>query len=426
MAAPQSAIQNTPTTSYIYVNSLDRYSNGVPPPAGSNQTTCTDITYSLPGLSNIATVQVSSITPVSSWWNQVASNAFSSVFYTNIINLVDLTTSTTYLITIPEGTGPLTTLIGNLGKYVQASAFGGTANGTLSFTTSASVNGTYPTYDPSGLSGTFWVWGDTARASSQHSFGWSRVTTAPDGTNIANRRQLFDLLGLAGHVPSVAGLPISTGAGYTTIPFNPTAGPLQGPIRFMDMISPQITNFAPDVNSCATASSNAIGRYAGVGINASQFAAAGTTGKVMKVAPGSTSLRLQLVDDQQNPLPTNFPVPVPYAGALPTGTGILSSTLSNLTFSGITTASTTFPTGTQVNILTLTGTATGWNPGVYQVQSSTSSTVTIPYITTSANQISNAAYTFSIAPVWQYTTSTNQCGPEYQMTLIGIARTTTA
>jgi hypothetical protein len=146
----------------------------------------------------------------------------------------------------------------------------------------------------------------------------------------------------------------------------------------------------------------------------------------MKVAPGSTSLRIQIVDDQQNPLPTNFPVPAPFTGTLPTGTGILSSTLSNLTFSGISGASTTFPAGTQVNILTLTGTANGWNPGVYQVQSSTSSTVTIPYVTTSANQISNAAYTFSIGPVWQYTTTGNQCGPEYTLIFSGIARTTTA
>jgi len=427
MAAPQSAIQNTPTTSYIYVNSLDRYSNGFPPSAGSNQTTCTDITFPLPGLSNIATVQVSSISLVSSWWNQVGLNAFSSAFYTNIINLVDLTTSTTYLITVPEGTTSLTSMVSNLGKYVQASAFGGSAAGSQSFTTAAAANGSYPTYDPVGSPGSFWIWGDTSRSTGQHSFGWSRVTTAPDGTNIANRRQLFDILGLAGHVPSVAGLPLSTGAGYTTIPYSTSgAGPITGPIRFMDMISPQVTNFAPDVNSCSTASSNALMRFSGINLISSQFPGAGVSGKVMKVAPGSTSLRIQLVDDQQNPIPTNFPVPAPYTGTLPTGTGILSSTLSNLTFSAISNASTIFPAGTQVNILTLTGSASGWNPGVYQVQSSTSNTVTIPYLTTSSNQISNATYTFSIAPMWQYNTSANQSGPEYQMTLIGIARTTTA
>jgi len=425
MAAPQSAIQYGPVTSILYVNSLDRYSNGVPPPAGSNQTTCTDITFPLPGLANLATVQVNAPTLVNTWWNQVQSNQYSAAFYTNIINLVDLTTSTTYLITIPEQTGQAATVVNNLGKYVQASAFGGSAASSVSFTV---VNGssTSAPYDPiSAPTGYWWTWYETGRAS-PHSFGWSRVTTAPDGTNIANRRQLFDLLGLAGHVPSVAGLAGIQGAGYTTIPYISTAGQVTGPFRFIDMISPQLTNFAPDVNSDSNATPNSIVRWSGTTLNSSQFPTAGISGKVMKVAPGSTSLRIQFVDDQQNPLPTNFPVPAPYTGALPTGTGILSSTLSNLTFSGITSASTIFPAGTQVNILTTSGTATGWNPGVYRVQSSTSSTVTIPYLTTSANQISNASYGFTIAPVWQYNTTGNQNGPEYIISFTAVARTTTA
>ena len=425
MAAPYSAVQSGPVTSVMYVNSLDRYSNGVPPPAGSNQTTATDITYPLPGLANLATVQVNVATLANNWWNQVANNQFSAAFYTNIINLVDLTTSTTYLITIPEQTGAAAAVVNNLGKYVQASAFGGSALTSLSFTV---INGSSTTapYDPiSAPSTNWWVWYETGRAS-PHSWGWSRVTTAPDGTNIANRRQLFDLLGLGGHVPSVAGVAGVQGAGYTTVPYSTSAGQVTGPFRFIDMISPQLTNFASDVNTDSNASSNAIARFSGVFLTTSQFPGAGVSGKVMKVAPGSTSLRIQLVDDQQNPLPTNFPVPAPFTGALPTGTGILSSTLSNLTFSGITSASTIFPAGTQVNILTTSGTATGWNPGVYQVQSSTSSTVTIPYLTTSSNQISNAAYTFTIGPVWQYNTAGNQCGPEYSISFTGIARTTTA
>lgn len=425
MAAPQSAIQYGPVTSIIYINSLDRYSNGVPPPAGSNQTTATDITFPMPGLANIATVQVAASTLANNWWNQVANNQYSAAFYTNIVNLVDLTTGTTYLITIPEQTAAAAALVNNLGKYVQASAFGGSAASSVSFTV---INGssTSAPYDPISAPSTFWwTWYETGRAS-PHSFGWSRVTTAPDGTNIANRRQLFDLLGLAGHVPSVAGVAGVQGAGYTTIPYSSTAGQVQGPFRFIDMISPQLTNFAPDVNSDSNANPNAIMRFSGINLNSSQFPGAGISSKVLKVAPGSTSLRIQFVDDQQNPLPTNFPVPAPFTGTLPTGTGILSSTLSNLTFSGITSASTIFPAGTQVNILTTSGSAAGWNPGVYRVQSSTSSTVTIPYLTTSANQISNATYGFTIAPVWQYNTVGNQCGPEYILQFSAIARTTTA
>ena len=428
MAQPQSAIQNTPVTSYITVSSLDRYSNGVPPPAGSNQTTCADITFPLPGLSNIATVQLSTTNiTTTAWWNQVASNPVSAAFYTNIINLVDLTTNTTYLITIPETTQTISTLVNLLYKYVPASAFGGSAVGggvPLTIATATSGNSIY---DPiSGPAGLWWVWYDSGRsAATSHSYGWSRVTTAPDGTNIANRRQLFDILGLAGHVPSVAGLG-QNGQGYTTIPFNPTAGNLVGPIRYIDFTSPQLTNFAPDVSTNSNASSNAFGRYGATALTTSQFPGAGVTGKVMKVAPGSTSLRIQIVDDQGNLIPTNFPVPIPYQGAPTAGTGILSSTLSNLTFSGISNANVTFPAGTQVNIVTVSGTATGWTPGVYQVQSSTSNTVVIPYLTTSASQISNASYTFTIQPVWQYSTTGNMNGPEYTLTLCAIARTTTA
>jgi len=380
-------------------------------------------------LSNIATLQLNSINlSTVSWWNQVTSNAISTALYTNLINLVDLTTSTTYLITIPETTQSVATLIGNLGKYVQASAFGGSAVGGGVPLTIAASSAANSIYDPiSGPAGLWWTWYDSGRASSQHSYGWSRVTTAPDGTNIANRRQLFDILGCAGHVPSLANVSGSAGAGYTTIPYNGTAGTVIGPVRYIDFTSPQLTNFAPDVNTNSNASSNAFIRLGNVvALSINQLPLAGLNGKVMKVAPGSTSLRIQLVDDQNNLIPTNFPVPVPYQGALPTGTGILSTTLSNLTFSGISNANVNFPAGTPVNILTVSGSATGWTPGVYQVQSSTSNTVVIPYLTTSASQISNASYTFTIQSVWQTSLTGNQNGPEYQLTFCAIARTTTA
>jgi hypothetical protein len=382
----------------------------------------------MPGLSNIATLQTVNVVPTSTaWWNQVNGNPVSAAFYTNIINLVNLTTGTTYLITVPEGTQAIATLIGNLGKYVQASTFGGTAAGFATSFFTAVSSAANSIYEPiSGPAGLWWIWYDSSRtAATTHSFGWSRVTTAPDGTNMANRRQLFDILGCAGHVPSVAGLGLP-GAGYTTIPFNPNAGNVVGPLRYIEFISPQLTNFAPDVNTNSNASSNAIGRLTGTTLVGSSFPTTGVSGKVIKVAPGSTSLRIQIVDDVGNPIPTNFPVPVPYQAALSTGTGILSTTLSNVTLSGISNANVTFPAGTQANILNVSGVITGFNAGVYQVESSTSNTVVIPYLTTTPSQISNAAYTFTIAPCWQYSLTGNQNGPEYQMTFTAIARTTTA
>jgi hypothetical protein len=375
-------------------------------------------------LSNFATVQVSttSINTASTWFNQIAASPVSAAFYTNLINLVDYTAGTTYLITIPPSSQTVTNLIINLGKYIQASGYGGTSIGSVAVSTLTNTG--IPAFDPiSSLAGQWWIWYDTAH-SSAHSLGWSRVTTAPDGTNIANRRQLFDLLGLANHVPSTAGVVGAPGAGYTTALFAATVSTFSGPIRYMDMISPQLTNFAPDVSTNSNASSNSICRFGATSLVTSQIPNVGVSGKVMKVAPGSTSLRIQFVDDFQNPIPTNYPSPAPYQGALTAGVGILSTTLSNLTFSGISNANVSFPAGTQVNILQTSGSAPGFNTGVYQVQSATSNTVVVPYVTTSANQISNATYGFTISPVWLTSTAGNQNGPEYTIVFTGIARTT--
>jgi len=192
------------------------------------------------------------------------------------------------------------------------------------------------------------------------------------------------------------------------------------------MISPQLTNFAPDVTTNSNEASNEIARFGATALNNFNLVAASIQAKVMKVQPGATSLRIQLVDDLGNPLPTNYPVPAPYQGNPTAGVGILSTTLSNLTFSAIANANVTFPTGTQVSIVTTSGSAAGWTPGVYKVESSTSNTVVIPYLTTSASQISNATYGFTIQPVWLTSTAGNQNGPEYNLIFPGIARTTTA
>ena len=422
MASSATVITNGPTTSVVYINSLDRYSNGVPPPASSNQTTCADITYSVPGLANMQTCLISN-SFTTSWWDQIGNNAVSAAFYTNIINLVDYTAGKTYLVTIPPSPQSIGTLITNLPKYVVASGFGGTSYSAITIVISANTAAA-PYYDPVSAPINQWIqWYDN-RSSSPSSLGWSRVTTAPDGTNISNRRQLFDILGLAGHVPSLAGVAGTQGSGYSVAPFSQSQSFDQlGAIRFVDVISPQLTPFAPDVSSYSNSSSGSINRYLGTSnANASYV----NINRIFKVAPGSTTLQIKLVDDQGNLIPTNWPVPAPYQGALIAGVGIQNTTTSNLTFSGISNANVTFPTGTQVNILSVSSAPSGWNPGVYQVQSSTSNTVTIPYTCASVSQISNAASTFTIIPVWLTTKAGNQNGPEYTMVLTSIARTTTA
>jgi hypothetical protein len=370
----------------------------------------------------MATFAVGNASFSGAWWNQVANSAISAAFYTNIINLVDYTANKTYLITIPPGIQSITTLIGNLSKYVMASGFGGTSySGSTSIFLIANATSA-PLYDPISAPANQWLQWYDIRLPSPSSLGWSRVTTAPDGTDISNRRQLFDLLGLAGHVPSIAGLAGAQGAGYTTSTFvQGNVFQVYPPLRYVDIISPQLTPFANDINSCTTASSNYVTRMFG-----SALTNVLTTQRVLKVAPGSTTLQLKMVDDRGNPIPTNFPVPVPYQGALIAGVGIQNTTTSNLTFSGISNANVTFPTGTQVNILSVSAAPSGWTPGVYQVQSSTSNTVVIPYTCQSVGQISNVASTFTIIPVWLTTKAGNQNGPEYYFTLSAISRTTTA
>jgi len=364
-----------------------------------------------------------SVTPnINLWWNQLSGGSFSAAFYTNLINLEDYTAGKTYLITIPETNITTSSLISTyLPKYVQASGFGGSSFSTASIVITSN-SAVAPFYDPIGNPINQWIqWYDT-RSSSPNSLGWSRVTTAPDGTNISNRRQLFDLLALAGHVPSVAGVAGAQGSGYSVARYNQNTAPFgSATTRFIDFISPQITPFANDVNSCTTASSNYIARFYGTVFTSSQ-----NSTRICKIAPGSTSLQIKIVDDQQNLIPTNFPVPVPYQGALIAGVGIQNTTTSNLTFSGISNANVTFPTGTQVNILSVSAAPSGWNPGVYQVQSSTSNTVVIPYTCASVSQISNAASTFTIIPVWLTTKAGNQNGPEYNITMSAISRTTTS
>ena len=426
MASSATVIVNGPTTSGILINSMDRYPNGVPPAASSNQTTATDITYSVPGLANMSTCQVGNNSFSSGWWNQVNQSAISAAFYTNIINLVDYTAGKTYLITIPETNYTISQILTNfLAKYVMASGFGGSFIGNPSSIIISVNGGSAPYYDPvSAPTSQWWQWYDN-RSSNRNSLGWSRVTTAPDGTDISKRRQLFDLLALAAHVPSVAitsTSPAQESSGYTTCTF--TQGnvfQVYPPIRYVDIISPQLTPFANDINSCTTASSNYVTRMFNFALGNIL-----NTLRVLKVAPGSTTLQLKMVDDQGNPIPTNFSVPAPYQGALIAGVGIQNTTTSNLTFSGISNANVTFPTGTQVNILSVSAAPSGWNPGVYQVQSSTSNTVVIPYTCASVSQISNAASTFTIIPVWLTSKAGNQNGPEYYFTLTGISRTTLA
>jgi len=426
MSAPGPAPGST--TNFVYLNSLDRYSNGQIPRTLSNQTTCVDVTYSLPGLSNIDTAQISSFT-FSGNGSVVAGGGqyIRPELYTNIIYLVDYTAGTSNLLTLPAmySISLSSTL---LQKYISASAIGysSASPNILISSPGSSITTGSTTYDIIGTgpitSCLTWLdQGNTPR----HSLGWAPVTTAPDGTNIANRRQLYDILGLQGHVPSTAGLTyplVSTtnaGWGYTVELclqniFN---------TKYIDVVSPQLQNFASDVSSGPNPPSNLIQRVTPISYSGNLVANTLPTAKVMKVVPGSSNIQIRMLDDTGTLLPTRWSQPIP-AQTFLTGTGISNTTTSNLTFSGMTSASTTFPVGSYVAV-TPTSAVSGFASNlVYQVQSSTSNSVSVYYNIDSVGLISNAT-TFIMAPQWQYNTAGNMNGPEYNLTFYATSKVTT-
>ena len=424
MSAPGPAPGST--TNFVYLNSFDRYSNGQIPRTLSNQTTCADITYSMPGLSNVSTVSVGPLNIATGTWNQLGSGGIiNPQWYNNIIYLVDYTTGTSNLVTIPVNNQAVVSIVTNLSKYVAGSTYGGSTASTTPINIALSAQGTNPQFDVNqNPAQVYWTWYDTAH-STTHSLGWAPVTTAPDGTNIANRRQLYDILGLQGHVPSTAGLTyplVSTtnaGWGYTVELclqniFN---------TKYIDVVSPQLQNFASDVSSGPNPPSNLIQRVTPISYSGNLVANTLPTAKVMKVVPGSSNIQIRMLDDTGTLLPTRWSQPIP-AQTFLTGTGISNTTTSNLTFSGMTSASTTFPVGSYVAV-TPTSAVSGFASNlVYQVQSSTSNSVSVYYNIDSVGLISNAT-TFIMAPQWQYNTAGNMNGPEYNLTFYATSKVTT-
>lgn len=423
MSAPPSL---GPTQSYIYINSLDRYPNGIPPRDPAQQTSSTDMTFSLPGLADISTVSLQGLSFLNGFVNSFNNWNVSSVnpdYYTNIINLVDYTAGTTTLITFPvSGVNLLGTALSSLGQPIGA-AYGQNATVTIPIVMTAST--LQPIcYNPIGsaqLTGLSYIsWYDQINTPS-HSIGWAPVTIAPDGTDITNRRQLYDFWGLQGHTPSIAGAGIN-GSGiaiqpkYTGMNIQP----------FLNYESPQLQNFAPDVATSYTPPNGSILRVQAPSTTwAFGVAPNSQLSKVMKVVPGSKTLQIKMTDWLGNPFTSKFTQPVPYNGSNITGTGIQNTTTSNITLSGITNANTLFTPGKSfVNIVTGV-IPSGWRSPVYAlITAVTSNSITIPYITSAINSISNATTAFTMRPIWQHTSVGNANSLEYQMVLLATANKT--
>ena len=308
---------------YLTLNSEDRYPGGITPRDPSLQTTATNITYSIPALSSITNLQLVSLQIAGGQWNENvrAEN------YTNVINVIDYNIPSTFLITIPSGqnaaslTGTVLTnyiraQLGDLwaiqGNYPLCSVWGGGV-------------GAGPAYDfvgnvyPGSMT---WVSAFNTLTTANdgrtaHNWGFAPVSSI-NGVNIGGYRQLYDMLGLVGHISSVGGVNTyfgSGGAGQSNTSNWGSAGyggaPLQNYwTKFIDIASPQITG-QPDLSSSPTAPSGLIARTIPTAGGASTWSLTAGTGsvsnnltqpKIMTIPSGLSSFTLRMYDDKGRPL----------------------------------------------------------------------------------------------------------------------------
>ena len=326
---------------YLTLNSEDRYPGSITPRDPSLQTTATNITYSIPGLSSISTLQLVNFQVAAGQWNETvrAEN------YTNVINVIDYSIPSTFLITIPSGQ-LVSNLPGNtLNAYIREQL------GDL-----AATQGSYPltfTWSASGQTGAYdfvnniaaslpgslcWYTGNGSTSevpgvgTSNHNFGFAPVSSI-NGVNIGGYRQLYDMLGLVGgSVSSVGGVKTQFGGGILPQTSNwGSAGFGGAPVqpywtKFIDIASPQLAS-SSDASSSSTAPAGLLARMP-VAATAVWSLTGGTTAvlnslqtpKVLSVPPGLSSLTVQMYDDKGRPL-------VPAVSTLKTGTSLPLSSL---------------------------------------------------------------------------------------------------
>ena len=354
---------------YLTLNSEDRYPGSITPRNPSLQTTATNITYSIPGLSSISNLQLVNFQVAGGQWNETvrAEN------YTNVINVIDYSIPSTFLITIPSGQ-LVSNLTGNnltnyireqlgapsatQGSYPAIGIWGSSgATGAYDFINTTTLPGSLVWTTGQGLSGTVVPGG----AYSNHNFGFAPVSSI-NGVNIGGYRQLYDMLGLVGHVSSVGGVNTSFGGGILPQTSNwgsPGYGgaPVQNYwTKFIDIASPQLAS-STDASSSSTAPAGLIARMpVSVGSAWSLAGVSLTTGstqapKVLRVPPGLSSLTIQMYDDHGRPL-------VPAISTLQTAT-VLPISSFNTTATGIEIYTSTFANFLSVGQL-MTGGLSGY------------------------------------------------------------------
>jgi len=400
-------------TAIVTINSLDRYASPAIAQDPAQQTTPFDVTYTIPGLSKVSTLQVSAFGAQGGGWTQTSTPGF----YTNVINVVY--NGVTTLLTLPFDSpiNIFTTGIAILQTLLRNTLNDQTIVFSQSYTTTQSNNlypGGFSTYattlQPSTL--TFLTW-----TSQNGTLGFSRIGTL-NGVDISGKFQLFDQLGLGYQV--VSGVPTSAISAIGQ--FAQTLRPFyQGSqSAYYDIVSPDLDPLYPDLSTTANA-----GQYGTtvvrtlVGFNTSSATLTAQTtqpGLALKSfrTKGTNTIRLRWIDQFGNLVPTKLPVPqayryvsafqgCTYVGTA--GTGVITVTgTPALTLSG-------FVAGDKLAVFNSTQAAIC---GVWTVTAvgTTTISVTCPYVGTVASCTIGGPYI-----IGGNTTSYGGC-PEYYISFL--------
>jgi len=288
-------------TAFLTINSLDRYPSLIAWQDPAQQTTPTDITYTIPGLSKASTLQLAYFGIGGGMWNVPSTPGT----YANVINVIY--NGVTTLITLPFDV-PITlattnlTIIQNLLRNTlndQTIVFG------LAFNSNQGGFQSYST-SPQASQAQFVTW-----YSLNGTLGFSRVTTL-NSVDITGYTQLFDLLGLAYQV--ISGVPTSNITAIGQWGIATRAFFTVSPSLYYDIVSPDLDPLYPDLNTNPNA--NQYGTLVNrVLLNASTSPGGfssqyGVTGylKTFKTK-GTNTLRLRIVDSSGRPISTKAPIP---------------------------------------------------------------------------------------------------------------------
>lgn len=410
---------NPDATGFITINSQDRYPTYEIARNPARAISSNDITYTLPGFSKFKKIQLDYAYMRSSGLNFLnipASN-------TNVIN-ASLNGGADVLITLPlDWCLNMQNILGSTPYIFQSLLRQKLNDQTILFNLQLSSNssgvptGGMPAYqNSSGSQGSAFRllnW-----KSSTNTLSFSRVQNY-NGVNISNKKQLFDLFGMAYTITD--GVPRSA-----TSQINQWAGTIyayqSNPAytNFIDLVSPDLSS--DDVSSTPNATNygSLVARFfCNSGVSGSQnevqtFNAQFSYLKSMTPLNGDT-IRIRMLNDQGELIPP-FTIPTVQINTLTGGTFTGSGTVGTITFTS-SPISAGFSAGQQV---TVAGIASGAGQPNLLV---TLSTVTATTVTFPTQLTTTTASMTMTGPYNPNGTTTPGSFPEYNLMFVGIPHT---